>query len=243
MRLKENPGRFALSRWRTLLLLGYNLHMDANHIVSVHDDKSAVIGLPSPKTTGALSVEEAIAKRRSARSFTSQPLALEELSQLLWSLQGITDCRSFRTAPSAGAVFPLKIVVAVGSVGSTVLPPGLYFYMPQEHALLPRRIGDCRSALTDAAIGQDSISTAPLSLVIAADYELTRSRYRIRTERYVHMEAGHAAQNLYLQAVAMGLGTVAIGAFDDAAVREAAALPGNFQPLYIMPVGCPSREP
>ncbi len=210
---------------------------------SKYDEQYELIRLPPPKTSGALSVEAAIAGRRSVRSFTAQPLALEELSQLLWSIQGITGNRSFRTTPSAGAVFPLKIVAAVGGMGSTVLPPGLYSYLPQEHALLPRRIGDCRPALTGAALGQESINTAPLSLIIAADYEITRTRYRNRTERYIHMEAGHAAQNLYLQAAALRLATVAIGAFDDTSVREVAALPANFHPLYIMPVGHPPNIP
>ena len=190
-----------------------------------------------------MSVEEAIARRRSTRYFSEEPLSLEELSQLLWSLQGVTGGKAFRSTPSAGAIFPLEIFAVVGGFGMTALPPGIYLYVPSEHAMAPRYRGDARFQLTGAAYAQDSINTAPLSLVIAADYERTRARYRNRTERYVHMEAGHAAQNLYLQATALGLGTVAVAAFDDNAVKQAVGLPENLQPLYILPVGCPAANP
>ncbi len=198
---------------------------------------STVIRLPPPKVAGQVSVEAAIAQRRSIRTFKEQPLLIDELSQLLWSLQGITDGKRMRAAPSAGTTFPLEIVAVIGGFGAGGFSAGTYLYLPHQHSLKPLKNGDLRQRLADAAIGQRAIATAPTSFVIAADYERTRLRYRNRTERYVHMEAGHAAQNAYLQATALGLGTVAIGAFDDSGVKEVLSLAANLQPLYILPVG------
>ncbi|WP_225973727.1 SagB/ThcOx family dehydrogenase [Dehalogenimonas formicexedens] len=196
--------------------------------------------MPAPRTTGITSVEEAIAARRSVRVFSDQPLTLEVLSQLLWSLQGMTGKR-FRTVPSAGATYPLQIIAAVGTFGITNLAAGCYLYLSEPHTLRAFKSGDLRTQLAKASLGQQAISTAPLNLVIAADYERTRSRYRNRTERYVHMEAGHAAQNLYLQAAALGLGTAAIGAFDDTGMKDILSVPGDFRHLYIIPVGVPAK--
>ena len=198
---------------------------------------STVIKLPPPKVAGSMSVEEAIARRRSIRSFSALPLSIEELSQLLWSIQGITDGKRLRAAPSAGATFPLEVLVVIGDFGVSGLPAGLYLYLPSKQSLKPRRNGDIRQQLAGVTLGQQAVAQAPASFIIAADYERTRLRYRNRTERYVHMEAGHAAQNLYLQAAALGLGTAAIGAFDDSGVSNLIALPVNFQLLYILPVG------
>jgi SagB-type dehydrogenase family enzyme len=201
---------------------------------------STVINLPPPKLAGQVSVEEAIARRRSTRTFSDRPLSIEELSQLLWSLQGITDGKRMRAAPSAGATFPLEILAVTGGFGAGGFSAGTYLYLPHSHSLKPLVNGDLRQRLADVAIGQRAIATAPMSFVIAADYERTRARYKGRTERYVHMEAGHAAQNAYLQAEAMALGTVAIGAFDDSGVKEVLSLAANLQPLYILPVGHPA---
>ena len=202
---------------------------------------ATAIKLPQPKPNGPVSVEEAIARRRTIRDFTDRPLSIEGLSQLPWSLQGMTDeGRRLRAAPSAGATFPLEVIVVIGAFGVGGLPAGVYLYLPGDHALRPRRNGDLRQQLSGVALGQQAIAQAPASLIIAADYERTRPRYRNRTERYVHMEAGHAAQNVYLQATALGLGTVAIGAFDDSGVRDLLSLSGNLQPLYILPVGKPA---
>jgi SagB-type dehydrogenase family enzyme len=201
---------------------------------------ATAIKLPPPKSAGAVSVEEAITRRRSTREFTDRALLVEELSQLLWSLQGTTDNqRRLRAAPSAGATFPLEVISVIGDFGVSGLPAGLYLYLPSDHALKPIRNGDVRQQLAGVALGQQAVAQAPASLVIAADYERTRRRYRNRTERYVHMEAGHAAQNLYLQATALGLGTNAIGAFDDDGVRQVLQLAPNLQPLYILPIGKP----
>ena len=188
-----------------------------------------------------MAVEQAIASRRSTRDFADEPLSLEMLSQLLWSVQGVTGGNNLRTSPSAGSTYPLEVIAVIGTFGVNNLAAGAYLYVPEVHHLKAFKSGDLRISLAQVALGQQAIKAAPVDVIIVADYERTRSRYRNRTERYVHMEAGHAAQNLYLQATALGLGTTAIGAFDDIGVKELLAVPGNFQPLYIMPVGVPAK--
>jgi len=191
---------------------------------------SQVIKLPSPKKKGDVSVEMAILKRRSRREFTAQTLTREQISQLLWAAQGITDPQGyFRSAPSAGVLYPLEIYV--------VLPEGTYHYLPGEHALQKVSEGDLRPSLSDAALGQDFIIEAPLDIVISAIYERTTGKYGERGIRYVHMEAGHCAQNIHLQAVALGLASVPVGAFSDEGVSKALSLPAECKPLYIIPVG------
>jgi len=182
-----------------------------------------------------MSLEEALAQRRSIRSFKEGPLKLSELSQLLWAMQGITDPRGLRTAPSAGATYPLEIYVVVSNIQG--LSPGVYHYMPQGHGLERIAEGDKRQVLYEAALRQAPVKTAPLVVVIAAEYERTVRRYGERGIRYVHMEAGHVAQNLCLQAVALGLGTVPIGAFEDEEVKNVLGLPEVHKPLYLIPVG------
>lgn len=191
-----------------------------------------VIPLPTPVLKGELTLEEALAKRRSVRAFGGRPLALEELGQLLWAAQGITHPAGYRTAPSAGALYPLEVYV--------VTEAGAYHYDPLEHCLDLHRQGDLRPELYVAALEQESVLEAPAVFVIAAVYERTERKYgRERSPRYVHLEAGHAAQNLLLQAAALELGAVPIGAFGDAAVKEALSLPEDQQPLYLIPVGQP----
>ena len=198
------------------------------------------VELPSPETTGTMSVEEAIQRRRSIRSYTNEPLSLQDVSQLLWAAQGITDpARKFRAAPSAGATYPLEVYVVVGNNCVIGLAGGLYRYDPLEHRLEWILKGDLRSSLAEAALGQRWVREAPINIVIAAVYERTTSRYGERGVRYVHMEAGHVGQNLYLQAVARGLGMVVVGAFHDDQVQELLRLPTDQKPLYIIPVGHP----
>jgi SagB-type dehydrogenase family enzyme len=197
------------------------------------------ITLPEPKYDGRLSVEEALLKRRSIREYTGDPLTLNELAQLLWAAQGITDARGYRTAPSAGATYPLEIYAA--AAGITGIAPGIYRYEPESNRLLKIAGGDKRADLTAAAIDQQFVAQAPVSIIITAIYERTTGYYGQRGVRYVDMEAGHAAQNVYLQAAALGLGTVAIGAFDDSRMTGLLALPNNETPLYIMPVGRPAE--
>lgn len=192
----------------------------------------AVTPLPTPAVSGDVSLEAALAGRRSVREFSDRPLAAAELGQLLWAAQGITDPRGYRTAPSAGALYPLEIYVVTAG--------GLYHYQPARHALAVVGGSDVRQALYEAALRQEAVSRAPAVFVIAAVYERTAVKYGAeRSPRYVHLEAGHAAQNVLLQAVALGLGAVPIGAFDDGAIQEAMGLPAEEQPLYLIPVGRP----
>ena len=193
--------------------------------------------LPKPELEGTVSVEEALQGRRSVRRYKDDPLTLAEVSQLLWAAQGITDeARGYRTAPSAGALYPLEVTLVVGTV--TGLDPGVYKYDPREHELEKLDDGDKRAALADAALGQGSVRTGAVDIVFTAIYERVTGKYRERGVRYTHMEAGHAAQNVYLQAESLGLGTVVIGAFDDDAVAKVVGTTDDRErPLYIMPVG------
>jgi SagB-type dehydrogenase family enzyme len=191
-----------------------------------------VVALPAPRPQGTLSLEEALVKRRSLRAFAETDLTLAELGQLLWAAQGITHEAGLRTAPSAGALYPLEIYA--------VTREATYRYRPQGRQLIAHRHGDLRPALHAAGLLQDSILTAPAVFVIAAVYARTERKYGAeRTPRYVHLEAGHAAQGLLLQAVALGLGGVPIGAFYDDQVQRALALPADHAPLYLIPVGRP----
>lgn len=195
-----------------------------------------IIKLPKPKYKSEISIEEAILKRRSIRTYKDIPLSIYELSQLLWSAQGITEKRlGLRTAPSAGATYPLEIYIVVGKV--TNLESGIYRYNPEKHEIILLYRGDKRIELSNAALGQSSVKFAPITIVITAIYERTTKIYGERGIRYVHMEAGHVAQNIYLQCVSLNLGTVSIGAFKDEEVRKILNLPKNEHPLYLMPVG------
>ena len=174
------------------------------------------VELPSPETTDTMSVEEAIQRRRSIRSYADEPLSLQDISQLMWAAQGITDpVGNLRAAPSAGATYPLEVYVVVGRNCVIALDEGLYRYDLYEHHLEYILEGDLRSSLAEAALGQGWVREAPINIVIAAVYERTTSRYGERGIRYVHMEVGHVGQNLYLLAEARGLGMVVVGAFHD----------------------------
>ncbi|MGQ9622803.1 MAG: SagB/ThcOx family dehydrogenase [Candidatus Caldatribacteriaceae bacterium] len=198
------------------------------------------IPLPAPRFDSDTSVEEALVQRRSRRSFALLPLSLEEVAQILWAACGVTDqSRGFRTAPSAGALYPLEVYLVVGNVES--LLPGVYRYLPEAHALVRIFEGNKRRELFEVGLFQGSILEAPAVLVFTAVYERTTRKYGERGIRYVHMEVGHAAQNVYLQAEALQLGTVVIGAFQDEGVRKVLRLPSGEHPLYLMPVG-KSRE-
>jgi SagB-type dehydrogenase family enzyme len=198
--------------------------------------RQETIKLPQPSLKSSTSVEETMLKRRSVRYFSDKPLTLVEVSQLLWSAQGITEPKhGLRTAPSAGALYPLEVYVVAGKVEN--LEAGIYKYKPQTHELIKIVKGDKRTELYNAALQQSSIQTAPVNLVFSAVYERTSWKYRDRAERYVHIEIGHAAQNVCLQAVSLGLGTVPIGAFYDDRVKKTMQLPKNEEPLYIMPLG------
>jgi len=195
-----------------------------------------IIKLPKPRLSSTVSVEEALLKRRSIRNFKKEPLTLSEVSQLLWSAQGITEeSMGLRTAPSAGALYPIEIYIVVGNVIN--LPPGIYKYTPKNHELVLIMKGDKRKELAISALGQKWIEEGAIVIVISAVYERTTSKYGERGIRYVHMEAGHVSQNIYLQAVALNLGTVAVGAFYDEEVKKVINMQKNENPLYLMPVG------
>ena len=196
---------------------------------------TASIRLPGPRPEGPLSVERALSTRRSVREYTAGGLGLAEVSQVLWAAQGVTDSAGYRTTPSAGALYPLETYVVAGQV--TDLPAGVYRYELRPHTLALVVPGDRRRALADAALQQLFIASAPVVLVLCAVYARTTRKYGDRGVRYVHMEAGHAAQNVSLQAVSLGLGTVVVGAFADARVRAVIGAAADEEPLYILPIG------
>ena len=188
-----------------------------------------------------MSLEEAIARRRSVRDFSRQPITQSQLSQVLWAAQGMTNTPwRFRTVPSAGATYPLEVFIACGRNTIEGIDEGIYHYQANNHTLVSHQTGDVRLELARAALDQELIYQAPVDIVFCALYDRTSRRYGGRAERYVHIEVGHAGQNIYLQATALGLATVAIGAFHDEEVREVLKLERQYRPLYIMPVGKPA---
>ena len=198
-----------------------------------------VLSLPPPRFKGQTTVEEAIASRRSRREYSREPLELWELAQLLWAAQGITEpTLRFRAAPSAGATYPLEIYVEARAGGVKDLKAGIYHYDPENHNISLVKTGDFHAEIRAAALGQEWVGKSAVNLVICGVYERTTRRYGERGKiRYVHMEAGHVGENLYLQAEALGLATVAVGAFYDEQVSAILGAPEDHKPLYIYPVG------
>ena len=190
---------------------------------------NTVINLPEPNKDSAISLEQAITKRRSRRKFILKALTHEQIGQLCWAAQGREAHSRYRTVPSAGATYPLELLV--------VIRDGLFQYLPAKHSLKKLTDRDLRAELTSAAWGQKFIADAPLTLVFTAQFGRTTGRYGQRGIRYVYMEAGHAAQNVHLQAEALGLGSVAVGAFDDTSISKVLSLPDNLEPLYMVIVG------
>ena len=204
------------------------------------NDQPTEVHLPSPSHKGSISVEETITRRRSIRRFTSRSLSQSQLSQILWSAQGISDTSGmYRTVPSAGATYPLEIFVVCGKNAVEKISDGIYHYHSARHSLALYHRVDVRLELARAALNQEFIYEAPADIIVCAIYERTTPRYGNRSERYIHMEVGHAGQNIYLQAEALGLATVAIGAFDDERVAKVLLLQRQYKPLYIMPLGWP----
>ena len=194
------------------------------------EGKSAA--LPAAVTKGKMSVAEALAKRRSVRQYTAEPLTRQQIGQLCWAAQGVTEPkRGFRTAPSAGGLYPLELYV--------VTADGVEHYVPGKHELRPQRTGDVRRLLQAAALRQRMVGEAPATFVFTAVVARTARKYGPPARKYVLMESGHAAQNLLLQATALGLGAVPIGAFDDLQVAKILALPAEQEPIYLISVGKP----
>jgi len=216
-------------------------------LTGMKNSSGQTIKLPNPQFKGDISVEEAMLNRRSVREFESKALHMQQISQILWAAYGITQEMNspsflrggFKTAPSAGALYPLEIYVVAGNING--LDRGVYRYLPQGHQLMKTYDKDVRDDLAEAAINQDFIAQAPASLFYTAVYSRTTGKYGKRgEERYVCMDLGHSAQNVCLQVVAMNLGTCPVGAFDNRMVRNVLMIPDNEEPLYIMPIGYPA---
>ena len=193
------------------------------------------VKLPQPSLTGSVTVEQALLLRRSVRTYSRDPLTVDDMTQLLWAAQGVTHPQGYRTAPSAGALYPLELYAVVGHVVG--LPTGFYHYRCLEHALELRSARDLRAELCRAALNQRPVERAPVTFLLTAVYGRMTAKYGRRGVRYVDMEAGHAAQNLCLQAVALDLKSVLIGAFQDDDIKTIAALPNDEEPLLLAPVG------
>jgi SagB-type dehydrogenase family enzyme len=193
------------------------------------------LALPAARSQGPVSLETALMQRRSLRSFAATPLTAAEVGQLLWAAQGETGAQGRRTAPSAGATYPLVLYLVAGRVDG--LAAGVYRYRPQGHRLAVVATGDLRGTVAEAARGQTWLADAPALVVVAAEPSRTAARYGPRAERYATFEAGAAAQNLLLQAAALGAGATVVGAFDDAALRGSLSLPAAETPLAVIAVG------
>ncbi len=218
------------------LFLMITLNLFCQEESKMQNSDIETIELPHPKLTSKISVEEALLKRRSVRDYSGEPLVISEISQILWAAQGITgESYDFRTAPSAGALYPLEIYIAVSNVKE--LSAGLYKYNPKKHVLRKVSDGDKRNEISNAALKQDAIGNSSAIIIITAVYERTAVKYGNRTERYVNIEVGAVGQNVYLQSVSLGLGTVMIGAFKDDDLKNVLNLPASEQPLAIMPLG------
>ncbi|WP_229389147.1 SagB/ThcOx family dehydrogenase [Methanosarcina sp. DH2] len=192
------------------------------------------VKLPEPGISGNR-IEELLAKRRSVRRYAERDLSETVISRFLWAAQGISSKEGLRTSPSAGALYPLEIHAVIGEGNG--FEPGIYRYIAEEHTLTQEIPGDMRERLSRAALSQPMVRQAPVSLIISAVYPRITSKYGKRGIRYADMEAGHAAQNVYLLGVELGIGTCAVGAFDDEEVKKVLKLPANEEPLYILPLG------
>jgi SagB-type dehydrogenase family enzyme len=194
-----------------------------------------MIQLPAPAYDAKYDLNQAFQHRRSFREYRDQPLSLAAIGQLLWAAQGVTTLGGFRTTPSAGALYPLEAYVVAGQVEG--LAAGIYRYDPKHHALQKKHDGDRRQLLAEAALDQQWMARGAAMIAIAAVFERTTARYGERGSRYVFMEAGHAAENVSLEAVAMDLGATVVASFADDQVKKILALPAGEQPLYLIPVG------
>jgi SagB-type dehydrogenase family enzyme len=209
-------------------------------VASMRDDDlgagTSAIALPDPARTGAMSVEEAMARRRSVRAFAPEPLTLRTIGQLAWSAQGVTEAATgYRTAPSAGGTLPIEVDLLIHGVPE--LDDGVYRYLPAEHALQRRLAGDRREAVTQATLNQGFVREAPVVMVLSSVAARTEPRFGAFTDRLIDMEVGHVAQNVSLQAVALGLGTVVVAAIREAELTATLQLADGERPIYLMPLG------
>ena len=212
--------------WRNLVLLILTFLLVGSAVLA--DNK--IINLPEPKLIGKMSLEESIAHRRSERSFLPTELTMEQISQLLWAAQGITDKTwGFRAAPSSGSLYPLTLYI--------MKKDGIFKYIPDGHKLVQISNEDRRPSIVRASLAQTFIGEAPLVIVVCGNFRITEAKYGQRAYRYLNMEVGHAAENIHLQAVAMGMVSVPVGAFWDDVVAKTLDLPDTQDPFYLIPVG------
>lgn len=200
--------------------------------------------IPLPQRPGssgqdAAFLEDLLVSRESVRLFSDAGLSLDDVSSVLWAACGSIPGGRM-TVPSAGALYPLEILLAAGSVDG--LGQGLYRYSPSEGALVLLVEGDVRTGLAEACLGQPWVAVAPASVIICAHPGITASRYGERGALYVALEAGHSSQNVYLMCEALGLGTVAVGAFDDSLASAVLGLDDETTAFYVMPFGVPRVE-
>ncbi len=191
--------------------------------------------LPRPEVSAGMPLTAALSLRRSQREFAPQPLSRQQIGQLCWAAQGVTHFHGLRTAPSAGALYPLLVLVADAD--------GVHEYLPGEHALLSRNVDDIRHVLQEAALDQESVGLAPVCFAVAASADQLAFRYGDRSERYCLLEAGHVAQNILLQATALGLVGVPVGAFRDEQLDRVLAPPHRFRTVYLVAVGYAAGSP
>ncbi len=199
---------------------------------------SPAVALPRARISGGMPLANALQARRSLRNYADTSLSLAQVSQLLWAAQGITSPRGLRTAPSAGGLYPLETYLVAGRVNG--LEAGVYHYRPASHDLVMIKKGDVRANLAHACMSQPWVRAAPASVVFVAVRARMADVYHAHADRYIDMEIGHAGQNVYLQATSLGLGTVAVGAFDEDEVSGILNLPRGQEPRYVMPVGNPT---
>lgn len=222
---------------------------------TVQGSESKIIQLPNPRYESETSVEKALSMRRSIRTYAEESLSISDISQILWAAQGITKSREklptkwntkyewqggLRTAPSAGALYPMELYLIAGNVEG--LSKGVYKYIPKNHSLKNVIDGDKRTEIYDVALKQGSITEGAALIVMAGVYERASFKYGERAERYVHMEVGYIGENIYLQGITLGIGTVMIGAFKDEELKKVLDLPEDEHPLAIMPLGKIHKE-
>ena len=198
---------------------------------------SSMIFLPKPNISGRVTVEQTIKNRRSIREYSQEPIELADLSQLLWAAQGVTCEGGYRSAPSAGATYPLETYVAVFNVEN--LENGIYKYGCIDHSVGSFKSGDFAGELCEACFNQPCVKNATACIIFTAVESRTTKKYGPKANVYVAMEAGHAAQNVYLQAAALELGVVAVGGFDSNKLAKVLGLSGEEKPLYLLAVGKP----
>lgn len=203
-------------------------------------EKAKVVELPKPKPKGKVSLEEAISKRRCVRSYKDKALSLEQVSQLLWAANGVTGKKSyFRAAPSAGALHPLDFYAVVGTGSVKGLDAGVWHYNPKKHTITLLTKGDQRLPLQNASLGQKQVGTAEVVVVLTVEYKRTTQKYGNRGRRYALMDAGFAAENLFLQVQTLDLSMCVIGAFRDEMITDILKLPKEHEPVLVLTIGYP----